>query len=74
MQPLCSNVQFDAIAAQIRECHRCFETQEGLILHADRVIAFNRDVACDEWVTVENVLMADQIAIWMNLFCSDKHC
>ena len=74
MQPLCSNVQLDAIAARIREGHCCFETQERLILHADCVIAFNGDVACDVWITVENVLMADQIAVWVNLFCSDKHC
>ena len=54
--------------------HSGFETQERLILHADCVIAFNSDVACDEWITVENVLMADQIAVWVNLLCSDKHC
>ena len=74
VQPLCCNVQLDAIAARIRECHRCFETQEGLILHADCVIAFNRDIARDMWISANNFLVSDEIAIGMNLFCSCKHC
>ena len=74
VQPLCCNVQLDTIATRIGESHCCFETQEGLVLHTDRVVALNRDVARDMWISTNNFLVADEIAVGMNLFCGCKHC
>ena len=74
VQPLCSDVQFHALRARVWESHCCFKAEEGLILHADCVVAFHNDLGCRVRITVNDALVPNEIAVRMNWWRGRKNC
>ena len=68
MKPLSSDKHLDAVVATIRYCQSGFKTQEGLVLHSHFVNTFDYDFALQVLVTNFDLLTANQVTVWVNLF------
>ena len=74
MQPLCGDEHLDACAATVRQGERCFKAQKSLVLHADFVDTFDDDLTLKILVASDDLLSANEIAIWVNRWSFWKNC
>ena len=66
MQPLRGHPEFNARAARVGHGECCFEAEEGLILHADLIVALHHHIAHHGGVAAHDALVTEHVAIGVN--------
>jgi hypothetical protein len=67
VQPLRGDEQFDAVSVVVGECQGGFETEEGLVLHADLVRAFDDNLTDEVLITAHDALATNDVSVRVDL-------
>ena len=74
MKPLRRYEDFYARSIMVGECECRFSTEKGLVLHTDVVCSLNNYWCCCRGVSVNDLLAADYVAIWVNRLVCTVDC